>query len=460
MKGGINSSWSRTSTVAATDGYSLTDSPGTNYLAATDSWVRLTHPVDLSGQESCRLDVWVKSDLTGTDYMVLETSTNGTSWVGKFGAGGLFVNGSTNGVFKEYTVQLPEAKNASRFFIRFRLATQATSMTNDGVYIDDVTLSCLSHQFSDQSYGYAEGTSFATPLVSATAALIWSEYPSFTVRQVRSAILGSVDKKASLMEKTVTGGRLNVHQALVRAGTIATRTALIDPLQEGGENPWDGSRPAGGFIEWLKLPFGFLSVPDSRSGEGCSTGMTSACATAVQSACFNYDADSMFGESCAATAKDILATWETSCGGAWSESCVATVQAAVEKSGLFTYEGMRHDPSSGLTISSVLAESPAMGIEVWHSEWHEDPAKPTEQARVIREYNDLTWQEKTQFAIRTVQQQWGEPIGWVGKTCTVVGALLKAPLVTGICTAVSVGDLVTAPVPDPRYERRKTPPSQ
>jgi subtilisin family serine protease len=58
------------------------------------------------------------------------------------------------------------------------------------------------------------GTSLAAPLVSAAAALIWSEYPGLTPEQVKAKILHNVDVLPSHAGKTVTGGRLNVYRAL------------------------------------------------------------------------------------------------------------------------------------------------------------------------------------------------------------------------------------------------------
>ncbi|QTA86592.1 carboxypeptidase regulatory-like domain-containing protein [Desulfonema magnum] len=67
-------------------------------------------------------------------------------------------------------------------------------------------------------YRTISGTSMATPHVSGVASLIWSKYPWLTATQVKEAILSSVDPVADLQGKTVTGGRLNAYNALVRAG--------------------------------------------------------------------------------------------------------------------------------------------------------------------------------------------------------------------------------------------------
>ncbi len=63
-------------------------------------------------------------------------------------------------------------------------------------------------------YGEANGTSMATPLVSGTAALIWSELPQATVAEVRRAILDSVDQKPEFANLVAAGGRLNASGAI------------------------------------------------------------------------------------------------------------------------------------------------------------------------------------------------------------------------------------------------------
>lgn len=58
------------------------------------------------------------------------------------------------------------------------------------------------------------GTSLSAPLVTATAALIWSIHPDWDALRVKLAILHSVDVLPSLAGKCQTSGRLNVEAAL------------------------------------------------------------------------------------------------------------------------------------------------------------------------------------------------------------------------------------------------------
>jgi thermitase len=68
--------------------------------------------------------------------------------------------------------------------------------------------------FPDNSYGYGEGTSMATPHVAGAAALVMSRYPLLGDEAIKDLILRSVEKKSALRGKVASGGRLSVAKAL------------------------------------------------------------------------------------------------------------------------------------------------------------------------------------------------------------------------------------------------------
>ena len=61
----------------------------------------------------------------------------------------------------------------------------------------------------------------ATPHVTGVAALVKAAHPSYTVAQLKHAILTGVDAVGSLSGKVATGGRLDACKAVGGCGTLA-----------------------------------------------------------------------------------------------------------------------------------------------------------------------------------------------------------------------------------------------
>lgn len=65
-----------------------------------------------------------------------------------------------------------------------------------------------------------DGTSMAAPFVSGAAALLWSDRPTATVAQIKSAILSTADVIPGKEYKVSTRGRLNIQKALDKIRTL------------------------------------------------------------------------------------------------------------------------------------------------------------------------------------------------------------------------------------------------
>lgn len=112
--------------------------------------------------------------------------------------------------------------------VRFRYAAGPAPASTNGVWLDDLTLTCYQATTVAPGYAFMQGTSMAAPQVSGTAGLMFSLQPAASVKTIREALLSSVEADSFLSGKTVTGGRLNAAQALAKLDITPPPTPILN----------------------------------------------------------------------------------------------------------------------------------------------------------------------------------------------------------------------------------------
>ena len=216
--GGTNNTWGITSALSYSSPYSLTDSPGSDYLNDTDSWA-IAPVINLSSYSGAKLEFQLNGESeSDTDFLYVQVSTDLSDWTYQYilindefyydGVNG--ISGTLNG---KATVDLGAYDGNSTVYIRFRFTSYSTN-TEDGWYIDDVKVTAASSTYDGMEYEYMQGTSMAAPFVSGVAALLKAQDSSLTHTEIKAMIENAVDAKPSLSNKIATGGRVNAFNAL------------------------------------------------------------------------------------------------------------------------------------------------------------------------------------------------------------------------------------------------------
>ncbi|MBV9953474.1 MAG: S8 family serine peptidase [Acidimicrobiia bacterium] len=228
--GGTPNTWARTKNLPLGlehAGTWLTDSPAGDYTTGTDNWAR-TSALDLTGMRHCTVQfhAYVQVESWFGDFVAVEVanSPNGP-WV----QAGTGFNGFAEADFDQ---RIPdEFSGDAQAYVRIHLHEDGQFDTGDGVFVDDFSVECAGRATA-ASYEYLSGTSMATPHVAGVAALVLAKNPGFTSGQIKGRLLTSVDKKASLTGKVLSGGRINAMKAV-----RATVPNQLPVAQAGADRP-------------------------------------------------------------------------------------------------------------------------------------------------------------------------------------------------------------------------------
>jgi len=209
------------------------DSPGEAPVPNSTRESTLTAPIALpAGYGNCRL--------AGRRYVSLRGSETSP---GVFSEGTFTYEILSNGVSKatvpvgstsgttmvSFNSEAISELAGTNVQIRFRYAAGAAPLSSNGVWLDDLVFTCYQATNVAPGYAFLQGTSMAAPIVSGTAALLFSLQPSASVTTVRKALLAGVDQIETPGAKTVTGGRLDAQKALAQLDTTKPDPPAFNP---------------------------------------------------------------------------------------------------------------------------------------------------------------------------------------------------------------------------------------
>lgn len=197
-----------------------------SYEPDAHTWLIQDGFIDLSGTEivAATLDftIWCDTPVSDTydDFILTNYFSNGEWHVSEiydedriFWDGGMaWTDTGYQGYYNNYTESLSDYLTDD-FRFGFDWITDSSIDDNYGCAIDDIVITKYTNG-SDEQYDYGSGTSMAAPHVVGLAALIMGHDSGLTYSEVKDVILETGDTLASLVGKTVTGKRVNAHNAL------------------------------------------------------------------------------------------------------------------------------------------------------------------------------------------------------------------------------------------------------
>jgi subtilisin family serine protease len=201
---GAQGGFARTNEAPLTS-FGMGDSPGATPVANSvreSTSAGVTIP---AGLKSCQIHHTRALSLGGGTYSY-RALLNGVEIVSSTGA-------TRSGAFF-LDVDDADVAPGGRLQLAFRYTAGGAPSASDGVWLDDVSFTCMQAVGQAAGFDFRDGTSMAAPHVTGAAALLFSLNPSASAAQVRAALLATVHPVAALAGKTTTGGRIDAALAL------------------------------------------------------------------------------------------------------------------------------------------------------------------------------------------------------------------------------------------------------
>ncbi len=218
IAGGTNNTWAITTDQEVfnnanypmpSDTHCWSDSPGADYNASTDSYLMLKDDLDLStyvAGSHIYLAIGAAAYIEDEyDHATIEISgDSGNTWSTLYD-----FTGYANYWRTSYSFELPDAVKTANFRMRFHM-TSDSSVQHTGWLIDNIGIGTELSSL----YEYLNGTSMATPQVSGAIAVLAGLYSGDNITQRKARLLDNITPVNSLNGKVVTGGRLNLKNAI------------------------------------------------------------------------------------------------------------------------------------------------------------------------------------------------------------------------------------------------------
>ena len=204
---------------SGSDGFLMDRLNNSTYAPWTDSWVMSPY-LSLVGRTGARLEFEMLL-LIADDVLVLEVSSDGINWIDY-----AHFYGADDQGYSKRQIDISDLDGSAGYF-RFRLLTNG-SWQDLGAFIDNVRVSGI--DIFDQSnprYQHSNGTSFAAPIVSGVAAMVWAHRPDLSAQQVRNVILQSRRSVSALSGKVCSGGMVDANAALILAEAQPKKSQTI-----------------------------------------------------------------------------------------------------------------------------------------------------------------------------------------------------------------------------------------